>query len=62
MGEAICALRHNHGMTQEQLAKLIGVTQQYIQLIESGKRKPTIELVKKIASALGVTVSDLVGG
>ena len=61
MGEAVFNLRNNRGMSQEQLAKLSGVTQQYIQLIESNKRTPSIRIAKKIAGALGVTVSDLVG-
>ena len=61
MGEVVFNLRNDRGMSQEQLAKLSGVTQQYIQLIESNKRTPSIRVAKKIAGALGVTVSDLVG-
>ena len=61
MGDVIFTLRNNHKMSQGQLAELSGVTQQYIQLIESGKRTPSIKVAKKIAGALGVTVSDLIG-
>lgn len=50
------------GMTQEQLADAIGVSQEYVSMIENGRRIITKRpLLFKIAAALGVSVNDLTG-
>lgn len=46
-------------MTQEQLAEKAGVTPKYIQYIEAAKRTPSLKLLYKIASVLGMKVKDL---
>ena len=52
--------RQAKGFTQEQLAKASGVHRVTIARIESGKCFPNMDTLEKLASALGVTVSDLV--
>ena len=53
-------LREQQNMTQEQLAKRTGVTQGYIAQLESGLRKnPSLPLLKKLARALGVPMTEL---
>ncbi len=47
-------------LTQAQLAKNAGVSQQYIQQIESGKRKGTTQIMKKIAKSLNVDVEFII--
>lgn len=44
--------REEAGVTQEQLAKKVGVTRQSISNIECGLAKPTIENAKAIAKEL----------
>lgn len=45
--------------TQEQVAEKAGLTKQYISTVERGLSKPCLDTLKKIADALGLTVSDL---
>lgn len=54
-------LREKLGLSQEKLARLADVSNNTIINIESGKQQnPTIETVKKIANALGVSIEELV--
>lgn len=40
------------------LSKLSGVSSTYIHEIEQGKKQPTVEIVFRICSALGITLSE----
>lgn len=44
-------------MTQEQLGGHSQITQNYLTLLESGRKKPTIEVVKRIAYALEIPLA-----
>lgn len=55
----IKSARVEKDLTQEDLAKSVGVTRQTIGLIESGKYNPTIKLCLSIAKALDKTLNDL---
>jgi transcriptional regulator with XRE-family HTH domain len=44
--------RQQSGLTQMELAKIIGVTRQVITRIESGTQNVTLETLEKIATAL----------
>ncbi|MCA0970682.1 helix-turn-helix transcriptional regulator [Halobacillus litoralis] len=46
-------------VSQEKLAKLVGVTRQTINLIESGNYNPTLNLCTAICKALNKTLDDL---
>lgn len=46
--------RHDAGLTQAQLAKRIGVSQQQIARLEHPDYNPTLETLQKVAEALGV--------
>ncbi|PZO04142.1 MAG: transcriptional regulator [Hyphomicrobiales bacterium] len=52
--------REHRGMTVAALAEKAGITQPYLSQIETGKREGTLQTMKKIADALGVTLDDLV--
>ena len=54
-------IRKEHGMTQEQLAKATGIHRVTIAKYEAQKVDPTTECAERIATALGVTVDDLIG-
>ncbi|MDU1825428.1 helix-turn-helix transcriptional regulator [Clostridium sp.] len=52
--------RLNQNLTQSQLAKKVGVSRQYIRLIENHIAKnPNNELMKKISNELNKTVQEL---
>ncbi|MCK5502230.1 MAG: helix-turn-helix transcriptional regulator, partial [Tritonibacter mobilis] len=53
-------IRAEKGMTQAELAKLVGVSRPYLTQIETNKRKLSLELQKQIAEALGVDPVQLV--
>ena len=53
-------LRFEHGeMTQDQLAKLAGVTRHTIMALEAGKYLPSLLLAFRIAQAFGVRIEDV---
>ena len=55
----IAAARMAAGMTQAQLANVIGVTQQQIGYWERKKRNPKIDALRRISDALGCSIEDL---
>ncbi|MFE6997052.1 helix-turn-helix transcriptional regulator [Microbacterium sp. NPDC057659] len=55
----IRAQREQAGMTQAELARLIGVTRQTLIAIEQGKYSPTLEIAFQIARAFDVRLEDL---
>ena len=52
MGERIRELRIAQGWTQEQLAKIVGITAANVRSIEAGKYATTLDVLNKIARAL----------
>lgn len=62
MGLRIARWRDIGGMTQAQLADAVGVTREYISMIENGKRPVTKRsLLIALARALNVSFTDLTG-
>lgn len=49
----------NGDITQEELAKRVGVSRQTIIYIENGKFNPSVKLALKLAKALNCKVEDL---
>jgi putative transcriptional regulator len=49
------------GMTQQQLADLVGVTRQTINVIEANKYSPSLEVAFLIAQSLQVQLEDVFG-
>ena len=54
LSELIYNLRQSRKMSQNELAKAIGVSQPYIAKIEDGEENLTIETIVKLLSALNV--------
>ena len=57
----IAEARKAKGWNQQELAEKIGTTQQVISRYESGDRDPKASVIAAMSSALGVTVSYLLG-
>lgn len=59
-GPRLKELRESLGFSQARLAEAAGTVGDSIVKFEAGKRLPTLELAWRIATALGVTLNDLV--
>ena len=59
ISENIKSLRKKLGWSQEFLAEKTGVSAPYITQIEVGKRTPSLDIVEKLAFALGVEYKTL---
>lgn len=59
IGENIRTLRDNAGFTQGNLAGFLGVDQSLISKVEKGERSLSADMIEKIASLFGVTVTQL---
>ncbi|MGE5494427.1 MAG: helix-turn-helix domain-containing protein [Burkholderiales bacterium] len=57
----IRALRRAQGLTQSQLAKLVGVAQPYINEIERGKKRPSVDVLERLCDSLGGSADYLLG-
>ncbi len=53
--------RLKNNMSMKELASLVGVSQMAISHYESGDRKPGMEIIRALADALGVRVTDFLG-
>lgn len=62
LNDRIKTLRKEKGLTQSQLAHLLGITDKAISKWEVGEANPDIELLPKIASIFEVTVDYLLTG
>ncbi|MFY9114886.1 MAG: helix-turn-helix transcriptional regulator [Dethiobacteria bacterium] len=52
-------LRREHDLTQEELARALGVTRQTIIAIENNKYNPTLKLAFKMAKYFNVAIEDI---
>ena len=59
MNEKMKTARQIKKLSQAELAKLIGVSRQTINMIESGEYNPTLALCLKICKALDTRLDDL---
>ena len=61
-GSTIKALREKKGITQSQLADLLGVSSKAVSKWETAKGFPDITLMESLAKALSVSVMELLSG
>lgn len=59
MKNNIRTLRESRGLTQEDLAKQVGVTRQTIIAIENDKYNPTLSLAFKLARLFGRPIEEI---
>jgi transcriptional regulator with XRE-family HTH domain len=57
LGRAIKLMRTASGIRQKEIAARIGVTSNYLSLVENGKREPSVSFLKQLARTLSVPVS-----
>lgn len=54
----LAARRKEKGLTQAELAQRVGIAQRTVAAYESGERRPSVEVAKKIAQELGIRWTD----
>lgn len=59
IGERLKQIRREKKITQEELAEKSGVNRSYLSVVENGHSSPTVEVVEKLAQALGVNLWTL---
>ena len=60
LGTVLKGLREGKGWSQQALAARVGVSDAYIAMLETGKRRnPSLALLQRLAKALGVPVTAL---
>lgn len=60
LGERVRVLRHQRGMTRKALAQHAKVSERYLAQLETGKGNCSIVLLRRIARAIGLPVTQLV--
>ena len=58
-GRVLKALRTSQDMGLRELAKKAKVPPGYLAELEAGKKNPSLDVLKKLAKALGVPVTEL---
>jgi transcriptional regulator with XRE-family HTH domain len=58
-GKRVRELRHNLGISQEELAHRAGLHWTYVGGIERGERNPALVNIGRLARALGTSLADL---
>lgn len=58
-GKRLARVRKNAGLTQEKLAVAAHLSVTFIGLVETGKRRPLLKTLERIASALKVSPKEL---
>lgn len=59
MAKNLRVLRKQKGLSQEELAFQAGINRNYVGQIEREEKSPTVDMVEKLASALGVTPGEM---
>lgn len=57
--ENLAEIRKAKGWSQQELADKSGVSQTYISELEANKKQPTVPIAQNLASALGVSIGEL---
>ena len=61
-GKRLRALREARGWSQEEFADRAGLHRTYVSAVERGVRNPTLSVLERLATALGVSMAEMVGG
>lgn len=58
-GIRVRKLMRDRDINNEELARLLNITSEYVSMLLSEKRKPSYKLALKISNVFGVTVNEL---
>ncbi len=60
LNEALRLVRVFHDLSQKELAEKLGISKSYLSEIESGKKTPTINLLKQYSEVFDVPISSII--
>jgi len=58
-GRTLAVLRVHNGISRSELATAAGISYPYYSEIETGKKEPTLAVIRRLAAALKIPVSEL---
>lgn len=61
LGSKFKNIRYNNNISQEELAKILGINRNYLSRIETNKSLPTAEVLYKLANNFNVSIDSLLG-
>ena len=61
-GNFVCTLREKKGLTQVEIADMLGVTAAAVSKWENGSSKPRVDVLFRLAEILGVRTEELIAG
>jgi transcriptional regulator with XRE-family HTH domain len=59
MVKTLQSLRKDNNLTQEQSAKILMITKEYLSMLENGDRNPSDSLKKKMAKLYDCSIADI---
>lgn len=59
LGDALCEVRRDRRLSQEELGLQTGVHRNYIGGIERGERNPSVTTILKLTAALEINLAEL---
>ena len=62
LGNRVRDLRQKRGLTQVELAEMLGVDRSYLSEIETGKKDPSLRVLKTIADGFKLSLAQLLRG
>lgn len=62
VGQFLAELRHEHNYTQEQLGKILGVSNKTISRWENGNYLPPVEMLMLISEHYSISVNEMLSG
>jgi transcriptional regulator with XRE-family HTH domain len=62
LGNRVRNLRRKHGWTQVEMAEFLGVDRSYLSEIETGKKDPSLRVLKTIADGFHLTLAQMLRG
>ena len=60
IGELLHRLQKTQGVSQNKMAKALGVSPSYLSLLERGKRPPTLRMMRRAAKQMGIAAGLVV--
>ncbi len=61
IGQRIAAWRHRRGLSQASISRRTGLNPSYLSRLEAGKLQPNLRTAERIASALRISLPELIG-
>lgn len=62
LGKRIRALRRDKGWSQVEMADLLAINRGYLSELETGKRDPSLSILRTIAEGLSISLSEMFKG